>query len=165
MQEPLRLPKQSRNDGKTSATDEDFVLIDVAGAKLKREQSAAGDSVGKPDVAEEAKLPLPEVPAAYAAEVAVEDVPASAAFSAPSQQTSGSRYTPLLVIATAGSLLFAGWSYNALESTRMELSTAMAAKALSDRALVDAQSRLSAAEKAIDDVKSALSAAPATPKP
>lgn len=70
--------------------------------------------------------------------------------------------TPLLAIAAAVGLLAAAWNYTALVDTRAQLSAVTEAKATVDRQLADAQSRLSAAETAVANVKAALTAAPAS---
>jgi hypothetical protein len=72
---------------------------------------------------------------------------------------------PLLAIVAAGSMLVAGLSYAALEEARTQLASMSDAKASTDRALADAQSRLSAAEKAVADVKAALTMPPSAAAP
>lgn len=73
--------------------------------------------------------------------------------------------TPLLAIGFAVALLAAGWSYTSLEATRAELASITQSKASVDRQLGDAQARLSAAEKAVADVKAALNSTPSAAKP
>jgi hypothetical protein len=72
---------------------------------------------------------------------------------------------PLLAIAAGGSMLAAIWSYTTLDDTRSQLTTMTEAKATVDRSLADARARLLAAEKAVADVKAALTTAPAVVAP
>lgn len=74
---------------------------------------------------------------------------------------SGLLTTPLLAMITAVAVLAAAWSYSSLEGTRAQLTAAIEAKAAVDRALADAQGRLSAAENALAGVKAALTSSPA----
>lgn len=73
--------------------------------------------------------------------------------------------TPLLASAAALATLVAGWSYTSLESTRAELKAMTDAKTAAERALVEAQSRLTNAEKAVAAVKAALTSVPAVAVP
>lgn len=68
--------------------------------------------------------------------------------------------TPMLAIAAAVSLVVAGWSYSSLEQTRADLNAMTEAKASVDKALADAKSRLTNAEKAVAAVKAALTSVP-----
>ena len=76
--------------------------------------------------------------------------------------------TPLLAVVAVASLVVAGWNYSTLQETRGKLTAMSDQKASVDRAFAEAQSRLAAAEKAVADVKAALtttsSAAAAAPK-
>jgi hypothetical protein len=72
----------------------------------------------------------------------------------------GSVMMPFLAVAAGLSALAAVWSYTTLEETRGQLASMTEAKASVDRSLADARGRLSAAEKAVADVKAALTAAP-----
>jgi hypothetical protein len=66
--------------------------------------------------------------------------------------------TPMLAIAATVAALIAAWSYSTLQGTRAELEAMATAKATAEQALVDAKAKLSAVEKALTDINSALSA-------
>ena len=71
--------------------------------------------------------------------------------------------SPLLAITAACASVAALWSYTTLEDTRAQLANVTSAKATLERSLSEAQSKLTAAEKTVADVKAAIGAATAAP--
>ena len=71
--------------------------------------------------------------------------------------------SPLLAITAAVAVAAAVWSYSGLEDARAQLASVTEAKASVERSLAEARGRLTAAEKAVADVKAALTSTPATP--
>ncbi|MBX9683933.1 MAG: hypothetical protein K2X41_09110 [Hyphomicrobium sp.] len=70
--------------------------------------------------------------------------------------------SPLLAITAAVAVAAAVWSYSGLEDARAQLASVTEAKASVERSLAEARGRLTAAEKAVADVKAALTSTPAT---
>ncbi len=154
----------------TLAHDDDATEVEIVEEETNQglHASNANDA---PDVVTQDYVdpPRPETPSSYLerAESGPDDGASEFSYmsSSPSRGTLESLKTPLLALAAAGGLLLAFWNYSALEAARAELGTVSAAKATVDKALSDAQSRLTAAEKAVADVKAALSATPLAASP
>jgi hypothetical protein len=67
--------------------------------------------------------------------------------------------TFVLIVATIGSLLVAGWSYSLMLDMRGQLALATGAKESADKALAESQSRLAATEKVLAESQSRLTIA------
>lgn len=123
----------------------------------KRQTSETSDDRKAPD-AVDTRTSLVTADATES-EDATEPLHAKTTSSAPSVWSS--LKSPLLALTALVSVLGAAWNYTTLENTRVQLTAVSNAKASVEMSLAEAQGRLAAAEKAVADVKAALTALPA----
>ncbi|MGQ0673246.1 MAG: hypothetical protein ACT4N2_10270 [Hyphomicrobium sp.] len=145
-------------------TPEPDDTADTAETSVAADTSDAPETAGEPETSETLGVTEPSDAPSSLVTLDSREIPYERTTSAAPAPT-GLLSTPLLAGAAALSVLVAGWSYTSLESTRAELNAMTQAKVTAERALADAQARLTNAEKAVAAVKAALTSVPAVALP